>query len=358
MIRRLRLSGNAYSIGKQHGEQVTELRPHIYVAIADRLAKLEVTGIDVRAHEQELLEVWQVQAPSILNMLRGLADSLSLEWERFFRYTVSTFLMDQAKKKHHEAQGCTTWAAGAPVTKDGEPMLVKNRDYWQDHQHLQCLASTYPETGYPYLNLTSAGSPGVFSSGMNAAGLAVADTHVVSMDIGPGVPRYHLMMEILEQHDSVASALDYLRTVRFMGNGTLILQDSRGESAVVECGYSSSPVIMASGGFSVSTNHYTTKHLEDSWLPSSQREHLAGNSEARYQRVQQALQQSGGQVDLDWAKSLMRSHTGPLDTLCRHLDLEPNIATIACAIYLPQRKELHLANGRPCREEFTVYRID
>lgn len=357
MIRELHLSGNAYVIGKQHGAQVVDLRQHIRLAIEDRLAKLNATGLDVRIDEQEMLEAWQVQAPEILHMLHGLSDSLSLEWERFFRYTISTYLMDRAKRKHHDAQGCTTWAAAGRVTKNSEPLLVKNRDYWKDHQHLQCLAITEPEKGYAYLNLTSAGSPGVFSSGMNSAGLAVADTHVVSLDTGPGLPRYYLMMMILEQHDSVASALDYLRSVKFMGNGTLILQDRLGDAAVVECGYNTSPIKPARGGFAVSTNHYTTRHLEDRWLPRNRREDLAGNSQARYKRVRDALRQSAGEVDMQWAKQLMRSHDGPLDTLCRHLDLEPNHATISCAIYLPQRNELHLANGRPCQEQFEVYRI-
>ena len=358
MIRQLTLSGSAYDLGIQHGAQVADLRPHIHAALENRLEKLAATGLDVRQPEQELLEAWQTQAPAILEMLRGLSDSLALDWERFLRYTMSTYLMDRARQPHDGAQGCTTWAAGAPITVNSEPLLVKNRDYWQDHQSLQCLAFTRPESGYSYLNLTSAGSPGVFSSGMNAAGLAVADTHVVSLDIGPGVPRYYLMMVLLEAHDSVASALDYLRTVQFMGNGTLILQDSRGQAAVVECGHNASPVKPAKAGFAVSTNHYTTTHLADQWLPKSRREHLVGNSEARYQRVQQALQEAAGAVDADWAMALMRSHNGPLDTLCRHLDLEPNQATISCAIYLPQRKELHLANGRPCQAEFVVYGID
>jgi hypothetical protein len=143
-----------------------------------------------------------------------------------------------------------------------------------------------------------------------------------------------------------------------MGNGTLVLQDRHGDAAVVECGYNTSPIKRARGGIAASTNHYTTKHLEDRWLPRSRREHLAGNSQARYKRVRSALREAAGDVDVYWAMSLMRSHNGPLDTLCRHLDLEPNRATISCAIYLPQRSELHLANGRPCQEEFVVYRLD
>lgn len=357
MIRELHLSGGPYELGYQHGRQVAGRRPRLVEVIRHRLNLLAESDLDVGVHQQELHTAWEVQAPDTLAMLHGLSEALELDWKDYFRYTIATYLMDRARKPHDGDQGCTTWAAAGEQVVNGAGLLVKNRDYWPDHQELQCLARIRPQRGFAYLNLTSAGSPGVFSSGINAAGLAVADTHVASLDIGPGAPRYGLMMDILSQHDRVPSALDYLRTKTFMGNGTLILLDAAGEMAVVECAHTSPAVIRSYEDFLVSTNHYTTAHLDDQWLPRQPDDHLKGNSESRYARVQAALRSSRGRVDLAWAQALMRSHNGPLESICRHSKLDPLSVTISSAIYEPGTASLHLANGRPCRVQYQDYRV-
>ena len=89
---------------------------------------------------------------------------------RFFRYTIASYLLDRTLYPISDEQGCTVWAAAYPTTRSGVPILVKNRDYWLDHRELQILANAHPSQGYKYTHLTSAGSPGVFSSGMNEVG--------------------------------------------------------------------------------------------------------------------------------------------------------------------------------------------
>lgn len=70
-------------MGRQHGRQVRELRPQILQAMEERLAALEQREIDLQPYVAEIASVWEVAAQhSILDP--------------------------------HE--GCTTWAAAAPVT--------------------------------------------------------------------------------------------------------------------------------------------------------------------------------------------------------------------------------------------------
>ena len=91
---------------------------------------------------------------------------------------------------------------------------------------------------------------------MNERGLAIADTHVYSTDIGPGLPDYSLIMHILEEHDTVRSALDYLSSVPRMGRNNLILADVGGSLAVVELRYHHLAVVEARNGIAVNTNHF------------------------------------------------------------------------------------------------------
>ena len=356
MIKLIQLAGDHYAMGHQHGRQVVELQPFLTAAMENRLKALDQLEVDLNGFLSEQKDLWQASAHPTLNMLRGMGDALGLPNERYFKYTIASYLTDRATGSPSKGQGCTVWGAAGPVTLDAEPLLAKNRDYWLDHRQLQCLASASPHRGYRYQYLTSAGSPGVFSAGMNEAGLAVADTHVASLDIGPGLPRYALMMEILEHHDHVQSALDYLRLTHHVGNGTLTLVDAAGDMAVFETGHSHPGVVLPEAGFVVATNHYVTPCLHDRWIERAPLE-LQGNSQARYARVHQALQAARGHVDLAWAQALMSSHRSPLDSICRHPEIEPRSGTIAALIFRPRQKTTYLANGLPCQTAYQAHQL-
>jgi len=354
-LRTLYLTGDAYTIGQQHGVQVADLRPHILRAMEVRMAVLRQKKINREAIQEKVERVWEAHTPNTLAMLHGIADSLELPWEDFFPYTIASYLTDQHRAPGLR-EGCTTFAAAGEMTRNSAPMLVKNRDYRPDHQLLQCLARIEPIQGHPYLCLTSAGSPGVFSSGMNAVGLAVADTHVESNDIGPGIARYSLMMHLLEQFSRVSEAVDYLGTVPHFGDGTVILIDAQGDMAVFELAHSVQAVRRSTEGFLVSTNHFSAQHTRMHWVDTNP-PRLRGNSQARCQHVETALSAGRGQVDVPWAQALMAWHGNHLDSICRHPEMEAHAVTIASVIFLPQQTCLYATNGLPCQTPFELHRI-
>jgi len=351
----LELEGNYRTMGQQHGEQVRDLRPEILQAMSRRLAALKPYAADLEPYVQEMAAAWEESARSTLEMLQGIADALDVDWDVCFRYAIASYLEARIQNiELTEREGCTVWAAAAPVTKHGIPMLVKNRDEEPHRRALQCLARARPARGYRYTYLTSAGSPGVFSSGMNEAGLAVADTHVTSLDVGPGVARYSAMMEILERHSSVRSALDYLREVRHIGDGTLVLIDVTGNMAVFEAGHTTQAVIWPERGFVVSTNHFVSGPLRDRWVDRNPSE-LRGDSRKRYARVAAALQSVRGLVDAAWVQGFMADHGGSRHGICRHPEGNSQPATISSVIHLPQERTLLIADGLPCQTPFRAW---
>jgi isopenicillin-N N-acyltransferase-like protein len=351
----IQLAGDHAEMGRQQARQVQDQRPEIVKAMQQHLRRLESYEVDLQPYAVELTDAWEEAARPTLAMLRGIAQGLELEWEAFFRYTIASYLEDRIQGSAY-SEGCTTWAASAPITRHEVPMLVKNRDYRPGHQPLQCLARAQPARGYRYTYVTSAGSPGVFSSGMNQAGLAVADTHVASLDVGPGLARYSVMMEILEHHSDVESALDYLRQVPHMGDGTLVLIDRAGEMAIFEMGHTTRGIVRPGQSFVVSTNHFVTQRLRQRWVDRNPAQ-LRGNSLNRHAKVVGALQAAYGQVDTVWAQELMADHGSPQSTvadrrqhaICRHADIDPRSATISMTLYLPQEGVLLFAEGQPCR---------
>jgi hypothetical protein len=363
----LQLSGPPYVIGWQHGQQIADRRDRVAGVIDARLAELSRLEADQPDELQPAVDALEALDAPLLEQLRGLAEGLAVDYDRLLRYTLSSYLKDRQRARAMDAQpapareGCTTWAAAAPVASAGLTVLAKNRDYLLDHILLQAAAHVEPAGGYRYICIGSAGSPMVFSSGINEQGLVVADTHVLSRDLGPGVPRVSLMREILERHASTASALVYLRSMQHMGGGTLLLADRAGHLALCESGHRESGFVEALGGALASANHFVTEPLAAQWI-EDEPEPLVGNSAARRARVLAALEGSAGQVDAAWGQALMAAHGSLLDAICRHaLALDGtspgralDTSTISAAVYLPgglagrDRPALRLAAGQPC----------
>jgi isopenicillin-N N-acyltransferase like protein len=349
------VAGDHYQMGLQHGRQVREMRGRILKAMEKRLRLLAMLPADVQPYEQELFSTWETLDAPIMKMLRGISEGVELDWKPFFRYSVTSYLSERASSPL-AGQGCTSWAAGGLLTFDEAPLLAKNRDYRRDHRQLQCLVNAVPEAGYKYSYLSSAGSPGVFSSGMNEKGLAVADTHVTSLEIGPGLARYSVMMKLLERFSRVQEALDYLKSIPHLGDGTITLADAKGETAVFEAGYREQGILRGEKGYVVATNHYITGSLQEKWLdisPTNQK----GNSQERYATVDSALKQEERGIDLTWARRLMASHVNPRGALCRHPEYELDSETISTVFYQPKTRGMLVAFGMPCRTTFYSMRV-
>lgn len=370
------LSGTPYEMGVQHGRQVQGVQPLLAQVIATRWAELRQLDAAGPSAVYPPLEALRELDRPLLDFLHGLAESLALDYEDLIRYTLSSYLKDLHRTNlgNHEAgfaEGCTTWTATGPVTQHGSILLVKNRDYHRDHIPLQLLARVTPAHGHRYLTLGSAGSPHVFSSGINERGLAVADTHVLSRDLGPGLPRFSLMRNLMEHHARVDSALDYLRSATHMGGGTITLADATGHLAVCESGHQQHGYRTCQEGYLISTNHFISPELANQWI-EDEAPALRGNSPARYHRVENALENRVGKIDLAWAQSLTATHGSVLDSICRHppdLSLVPGASvpppsTISAVILLPAGWQgaavsgaALLAVGMPCQANWQEWQV-
>ena len=353
----LTLQGNHYSMGQQHGRQVRRLRPQIVEAIAARFRQIEQDGPDARFETllQETFDVIQEIDAPLLALIRGQAEALEIDFETLLRYDLVTYLRDDLVVRQGLGnEGCTTWAASGPWTADGQAILVKNRDYRLEHLPLQLVVWATLGDGYPYLYVSSAGSPGVFSAGINRSGLAVADTHVYSTDLGPGLPDYALMMHLLEEHDMVSSALDYLRSVPRLGRNNLILADVQGHLAVFESGQRRYGLFETQQGVLVNTNHFATSEMRDCFIDVDPPE-SRGRSFRRHERVTAALRAAFGQIDVPFAQQLTASHDGPLASLCCHPQASSQMTTISASIFLPVQRTMLFCNGLPCQGHYEAF---
>ncbi len=353
----LTLRGNHYAIGWQHGRQVRKLRPRIAEAMDACFRRVERDGSDARfeALLRETREALEVFDPPLLSMIRGQAEALEFDFGALLRYDLMIYLRDALTARRASAiEGCTTWAATGSATADGRPILAKNRDYRPEHLSLQVVIAVTPQGGHRYVCSGSAGSPGVFCAGISQVGLVVADTHVCSTDLGPGLPDYALMMHILEEHDSVSSALDYLRSVPRMGRNNLILADAQGHLAVFECGHRGCGLLETYDGVLVNTNHFVSPEMRNCFV-EVEPPRARGRSFRRYERVTGALNDAWGRVDIPFTRRLMATHDGSLASICCHPDADSDLSTISTSIFLPVQRTLLFCHGLPCQDRYDVF---
>ena len=360
-MRTIHLKGNHYEMGRQHGLQSRESRPLILAAIEARFAEQGEDDERFAPLLRETLNTLEALDPPLLEVIRGQAEGLNLDLDTLLRYDVAFYYYTGGVLLYpgdvlltEMAEACSTWAATGEATRDGESILVKNRDQQPEHLALQVAVMAEPDVGYRYAYVTSAGSPGVFCAGMNEVGLAVADTAVASRDVGPGIPDYSLMMHVLEEHNSVPSALDYLKATTRMGRNNLILADAGGDLAVFEIGHKNYGVIHPDGPILVNTNHFVSPEMKDSFVDVNPPA-LKGNSLHRYERLTKELMAAWGEIDVPFARRLMAQHGSPLDSLCRHPVNGQRGRTISTTIFLPVERAFLACLGNPCEGEFRLF---
>ncbi|MBC7098582.1 hypothetical protein H5T52_05630 [Candidatus Bipolaricaulota bacterium] len=283
------------------------------------------------------------EAPWVGDWIRGLAEALPLPEEELWLYNLGSYFRDLARIRG-APEGCSTFAVSS--TQDG-PLLAKNRDCPASMGPWQVWVRVRPGAGLGWLALSSYGVAGASSSGMNEAGLAVADTHVYSRDVGRGLPRFALMAEILMRCRTVGEALAFLSRAPVMGRGNLLLADGEGALGLAELGHCRLALRRLVAGFLVNTNHFTDPALADAFVEVNPPA-LVGTSQARYARLVELLSEQGGR-GLEAAKRVLGWHGGPVDSICRHEGLEPPYRTISAAIYLLRARTCVYTGGYPCQ---------
>ncbi|HDL86264.1 MAG TPA: hypothetical protein ENH11_08085, partial [Candidatus Acetothermia bacterium] len=187
--------------------------------------------------EQALNKVFTLlkqRSPGITEWVEGMASKLGIPAKELFLFSTGGYFSDMAHALDQRRDGCSTFSVSL---SDQGPILAKNRDSKSAYGPWPVAIRVRPQKGFGYLAMTTYGVPGVNSSGMNEHGLAVADTHVTSSDIGPGLPRFALTEKILTQCTWVDEALGMIMKEPLMGRGNLILADAQGALGVAELGH-------------------------------------------------------------------------------------------------------------------------
>ena len=349
----INLSGHPRKIGTTMAEVLRrnndKVRKFLELLTSENDAIKKLPSYDANA----LDTLWKIivhRSPDISAWIDGLGKGLNIPTKELLLFHVGSYFRDLDTKGEPFPkpfnEECSTFAVSH--SKEG-PILAKNRDCAAIYGTFQALIRVRPLSGLGYIAMTTYGIAGVHSSGMNEQGLAVADTHVVSSDIGYGIPRFALMHKLLNECTTVNDALGTIVNERVMGRGNLIMADASGTLGVAELGHNVCMVRRANSGVMVNTNHFTDVYLKKAFIDTNTTL-LKGTSYARFAYLQDQL--ANGCHDLESAKLLMSHHGNALDSLCRHEDLDPPYRTISTVFYLPQKKKIVFADDYPCVAQY------
>lgn len=349
------LSGTAGARGRGQVLHPRADAAQIRAATIGRVESARADGVidsEVEAFLAAQRSFHETHDPDGMAELAGIASAFDLPLDGVFAHLHLGTLQD-LKGGGRLADGCSAWAV---PDADSGPMAVKNRDYSGTHLGIQSVAyHTGPdiETG-GWLAVGSLGSPGAYSSGMNAAGLALVDTQVAVRTHRVGWLRYFLMSRILSRCASVPQALDFIASVPHAGGGTLVMADRDGAIAAVEL--DAKAHMVTTGPVVWRTNHYVLPGCaEETLAPGSDR--IAQNSADRFRFLGNAL--PGRVWSRRAAATLMATHPNSAEgaaPLCQHAEGQQS-QTLSTSIYSCRLGTLTFCDGNPCTGRWFEFKL-
>jgi hypothetical protein len=230
--------------GTLMGEQVRWLLPRFLkkVASIDHLSPFQ----------KEMVAAMAAEVPAAhFKQLNALAEAAGVDRTTLFAVNLAPEALT--------ALGCSCLATLPERAGDGKVRLARNLD-WQGGELLTGSALIVIESGSGH-RFASMTWPGLVSvvTGMNDAGLAVADLMALGTGGGkqphPGVPVLFVLRSLLEQTDTVDSALAWLQKARRTIPQNYALADTSG-AKVVETSTTTFRVRPSSDGLATITNYW------------------------------------------------------------------------------------------------------
>jgi predicted choloylglycine hydrolase len=254
-----------------------------------------------------------------------------------------------------DIDGCSAWGRPRP---GGGAMLAKNRDLSGPHRSFQeTFLHLDPQArGGAMFCVGTLGVPGAYSSGMNEAGLALADTAIPAPRHAIGWPRYLLMTRLLMACRDVEEACAFIAGARHAGGGSLILADAGGAVAAVELLADGARITREAPAFR--SNHFWCEAPEA--VAARQKPAALRSTLGRRNTLAFHLAAGVGHGDVEEALSVMADHGSERrEGLCRHGG-EDGAHTVSSTIYETGLRRVTFSRGAPCegrRESATLDQI-
>lgn len=335
----IEVSGDAYTMGREHGEQAEALihRYLLWIEIMtgmprDRLCK----------NAMRLFPVMEALSARFVEEIRGLADGAGVAFEE------AVLCQARAEASHTREGGCSAFALTGAATADGHPLAGQNQDLEPEYADVAILLRVKPNDGRPAaLMFTFAGQLGY--AGMNDRGVAHFANALYDAPWRPGLPHYPLKRVMLEQ-ETVGDCIDLLQKFRTCSAANVVLADGQGKVGDIEVRPEGIAVFQDDHPDArLHTNHYLTPEYQ------AYKKNPLPTSCLRLHRLRALVKESWGAITVDTMKTILADHEGNPGGICSHG--EARLHSISGYIAEPARRILHVRRGHGCLGSWEAYEV-
>lgn len=279
------------------------------------------------------LPIYQKYYPEILEEIRGIADSQRNSFEYLFTFLSSMYCFEFTNH-------CTCFA----FKDKNNIILARNSDFLVSLEKLYMNCIYKLNEVYSFNGNTTAFVQ--MEDGINEHGLAIGLTFVYPKIRGAGFNAGMLVRYLLEKCKNTKEAIKHLKMLPIASQQVLIIADSYGDIASVECNDEKMHIVHPSkeNDFVLSTNNFYSDEMKqynnlsiDDW-----------KSNERYQVAYSALQQNKNRLSLNLAKNILSGKHG---FMCQY-DRKKDADTVWSVIYDTRNKKIYRAEGNPSRRAF------
>jgi len=324
----VRLEGSHYEMGLALGKRIRDFKP---------------PPRDIRV-AKENAKVIASYFPEYLDEVKGFAEGAKVDYDQLLAFIFGIFSEQDNKSSEPK---CSVFVATEEATEDGKPIVGRNYDWRIEFRRFGTTFYTKPSKGF-----ASIGNCDYFiarEDGINEAGLTIAMSGGVIKEVGRGFNEFLLIRVLLEHCKDVYDAIELAHDLPRAEPTCITVCDSDGETAVIESSPTRFAVRFPDQGLLIATNHFLCpkiKKLEKS-------ESNPDDSEVRYARIERILRDYYARVDVEVAKKILSDHVG---YVCCHAHEwtkgQIPFATNWSLIAFPAKKEIRIAPGNPCEEEY------
>ncbi|MGQ9631913.1 MAG: C45 family autoproteolytic acyltransferase/hydrolase [bacterium] len=342
----VRTEGAPRDVGFAHGKLIAGMTGKLE-EIAGRILE-EPPGVsrdEALAVSRRLGRCLEESAPEIIEEFNGLVEGAKWDRDEALLYQMLPYVI------RLRVDSCTALFARGDITRDGEPILLKNKDYWTIFEPYQVVNICRCDDGYHYISFGILGWVGC-DQGINEAGLTSILTWCGTPNRGWGIQSHILNKLLLKRARNSEEAISLLRGIERTGMCNYLMTDPSGKAVVFENAHSACAVRSVKDGFLVCTNHFETPemkphtpHIGAECPP----ERLA-NTYSRFDRAMALMAENAGSIDLNLMKEISRDHFPypSFYSICNHGEDVGGSATIATFIALPTKGRVLIREGKPC----------
>jgi isopenicillin-N N-acyltransferase-like protein len=311
--------------------------------------KLQLTWEGAIIQARKYIPFTQERYPQYIEELHGIAEGAGVSPDELAAVTAMEAVTMDAL---HLAK-CTSLAVSQSRSENGHVLVAHNEDWLPEDEPDIFVIHAEPDDEPPFLAMTYGGLlPNI---GFNALGIAQACDTVYSNDFRIGLPRVVASRAVLAARAIDQAIRAMIMPLRAAGYNHLLAHES-GELYNIEVSAKRSAVLYTEDGSICHTNHYLAPNMQ---VVEDNPDELV-STRIRYFRARRLLRETPHHT-IQSLQTILRDHVNFPDSICNHdvhwvnpLDREETICSLIMDL---TARQMHIAWGNPCNNEYTIYQL-